>query len=364
LIPDLREESFVSGEIAFKGTWYMKNSYRSPNINDIAKEAGVSKSTVSRALADAKNISEETKRRICTIKDRLGYEPNNIARGLSIKKTHTIGVLLEDISNSFYTEMAKGIEVTLKKAGYTMFLASTDFSCEEEIRLTKTFIQNGVDGILITLINEHSEVLNVLKKRELPFFVLNGKPCDESINWIDTDNRMGGYLQAKHLIDIGHRKFIILRSTQLEGSRDRFAGIVEALKESGLSIDDQTVLGDANTREEGFELIKGFLGESQEIGGHSAVIATNDIVAIGAMEYLFEKGIRVPGDISVIGYDDIAYAPLIRVPLTTIHQAKFTMGEIAAYMLVNIIEGQAQSLPQQYLLKPHLIIRESTRSIV
>jgi DNA-binding LacI/PurR family transcriptional regulator len=82
------------------------------------------------------------------------------------------------------------------------------------------------------------------------------------------------------------------------------------------------------------------------------------------MEYLFEKDIRVPGDISVIGYDDIAYAPLIRVPLTTIHQAKFTMGEIAAYMLVNIIEGQAQSLPQQYLLKPHLIIRESTRSIV
>jgi DNA-binding LacI/PurR family transcriptional regulator len=258
----------------------MKDPYRLPNINDIAKEAGVSKSTVSRALANSKSISEKTKQKILSIKDRLGYEPNNIARGLSIKKTYTIGVLLEDISNSFYTEMARGIEVTLKKAGYTMFLASTDFSCDEEMRLTKTFIQNGVDGILITLINEHSEVLNVLKKRELPFFVLNGKPCDESINWIDTDNRLGGYLQAKHLIDTGHRKFIILRSTQLEGSRDRFTGIVEAFAENGVSMDDQVVLGDANTREDGYALIKDFFEKGHAPYKPTAVIATNDIVAM------------------------------------------------------------------------------------
>lgn len=335
-----------------------------PTIDDVAKEAGVSKSTVSRALANSPRISENTRERIIKIKERLGYEPSNLARGLSLRKTYTIGVLLEDISNSFFTEVAKGIELTLKKAGYTMFLTSTDFSYEEEIRLTKTFLRNGVDGILITPVNENSEALTILKEQGVPFFVLNNKPTDETMNWADTDNLLGGYLQARHLLEIGHKKMLIVRSVALKGTRDRFNGAVKAIEEQGVSLSDQIVLGDANLREEGYRLIKNYFEKAGKLGGFSAVITTNDDVAIGAMEYFFEKGIRIPGDISIIGYDDISLAGLIRVPLTTIHQPKFTMGEIAAYMLINIIEGQARNLPQQYLLQPHLIVRESTRSIL
>ncbi|TFG61512.1 MAG: LacI family transcriptional regulator [Spirochaetales bacterium] len=336
---------------------------KATTIDDVAREAGVSKSTVSRALANSPRISEETRRRIVQIKDRLGYEPSNLARGLSLRRTYTVGVLLEDISNSFFTEVAKGIETTLKKAGYTMFLTSTGFSCEEEIRLTRTFLSNGVDGILITPVDENSEALSLLKAQGIPFFVLNNKPEDPAVNWVDTENIKGGYLAAKHLLELGHRKFFILRSVKLKGCRERFSGIEKALGEFGLSVSDQAVAGDANTRSDGYALTRNFFEHSLKGSMPTAVITTNDVVAIGAMEYFFEKGIRIPEDVSIIGYDDISLAGLIRVPLTTIHQPKFTMGEIAAYMLINIIEGQARGLPHQYLLQPHLIVRESTKEL-
>jgi len=332
---------------------------RIPTIDDVARVAGVSKSTVSRVLNNTAKISIGTRRRVLEVAKRLQYEPNNIARSLTKKKTFTIGVILEDILNPFFSEVAKGIEIALQKKKYSMLLTSTDFDSENEIKLTKMLVRYKVDGILITPVGTESESIVFLKEMGIPFFMLNCSSPDKDVNWIETDNVEGAKIATEYLLDLGHRHFMCLRQMAIDGSRKRFESFEKAIDEAGIKIKDQVIIGDVRSRIEGYEAVDRFIRTSGKDALPTAVIAVNDAVAIGAMEALFENEVRVPEDVSIIGYDDIYIAGLVRVPLTTIHQSKFRMGEIAASQLIDKIERKEHGIARQFLVKPKLIVRKS-----
>ena len=328
-------------------------------MEDVALKAGVSKSTVSRVLNDSAKISEKTRVRVLNAAGELHYEPNIIARSLSKNKTFTIGVILEDILNPFFSAVAKGIETALKVSGYSMILTSSDFDHENEIKLTRMLIQYKVDGILLTPVNHDGETVSLLKERGIPFFIMNSRSKDNEVSWIDSDNYQGGLMATRHLIELGHSRFLCLRHMAIDGSRLRFEGFKAAVAEAGLKLSDQIILGDAHSRRDGYELICRFIDENGRGLIPSAVIAVNDTVAIGVIEALLNRGLQIPEHVSVIGYDDINISGLIRVPLTTIHQPKFRMGEIAASQLVDKIERGERGVARQFLIQPKLVERNS-----
>jgi LacI family transcriptional regulator len=336
---------------------------RAATIEDIAQKTGVSKSTVSRALSGSTRISAATRIRIVTAARKLSYEPNYLARSLSRSRTLTIGVILEDIMNPFFTEVAKGIETTLWAGGYSMLLTSSGYVPEAELELTRTLLRNKVDGMLITPVAMDSASVRLLMERKVPFFVMNEKSAGEEISWIDSDNLAGGYLAAEHLLKLGHRSFLILRNMALHGTRDRFEGIRRALEDRKIPLANQVILDGAITRQDGKILMDRYMTESGRSAMPSAIVAANDMVAVGVMESLFANGMRVPEEVSIIGYDDIYVAGLLRVPLTTIHQAKYRMGQIAATGLLHMLDGRQKPSGQQFLIKPQLIIRESCKEL-
>jgi len=332
---------------------------RPQTIDDIARQNNVSKSTVSRALNGSSRISEATRRRILATARKLHYEPNYLARNLSRSRTLSIGVILEDIMNPFFTEVAKGIETVLAKAGYTLLLASSGYVQETELEAVRTLLRNRVDGVLITPVSITSPALALLEARKVPCFVMNEKSESPDLNWIDSDNIAGGYLATDHLLQMGHRRFIVLRNLDLHGTRDRFQGTRKALEDRRIPLSDQIVLDGAATRQDGTRLLDRLLGSVKLRDLPTALIATNDLVAIGAMESLLARGISIPGRVSIVGYDDIYLAGLVRVPLTTVHQAKYRMGQIAATGLLHMLDGRQDARGQQFLIKPRLIIRAS-----
>jgi LacI family transcriptional regulator len=333
-------------------------------MQEVARVAGVSKATVSRVLNNSSRISEKTRSRVQEVINSLNYEPNYIARSLSKQKTHSIGVILEDIMNPFFTQVAKGVETVLKENGYTMLMTSSGFVYEEELELTRTLLRYKVDGILITPVQADSLAINILKTRKTPFFIMNAKTEDPSVNWIDSDNLSGSYMAIQYLLKLGHRRFLCLFSNKLQGTRDRLEGFKRGIAEKGLSLSDQILLGDAAFREDGYKLIDRYIHEHGVASLPSAIVAVNDTTAIGAMDCLLEHGLRIPEDVSIIGYDDIYVASLTRVPLTTIHQSKFRMGEIAAKGLLEIIKHPSDATDaHHFLIHPKLVIRESCKEI-
>ena len=330
-------------------------------ISDIALKAGVSKSTVSRALSGSTRISAATRTRIASAAKKLHYEPNYLARNLSRSRTLSVGVVLEDIMNPFFTEVAKGIETVLNEAGYSMLLTSSGYVPGVELELTRTLLRNRVDGVLLTPVSMESPSLRLLRARRVPFFVMNEKSDDNDVNWIDSDNRAGGAMAAEFLLKLGHRRFVILTNSDLHGTRDRFEGIIGALDARRIPAADRVIVDGAVGRKDGTRLMDGVIQAAGRDGMPSAVIAVNDLIAIGAMESLLAHGYRVPGQVSIIGYDDISLAGLVRVPLTTVHQAKYRMGQIAAAGLLRMLDGSQPPRGQQFLIKPRLIIRDSCK---
>ena len=334
-----------------------------PTLGDVAEKARVSKSTVSRVLNRSAKISSGTRERVLDAVRELGYEPNIIARSLIKRKTYTIGVVLEDILNPFFAEVAKGIESALKDTNYSMLLTSSDYGEENELELTRKLLRYRVDGVLITPMEPESGAIALLREKGLPFFIMNASSGEKDVSWIESDNLEGGYLAAKYLIGLGHRRLLCLRSMKLMGTRNRFDGFVRAVREAGLSMDGHLVRGDVDSTKDSHALMNTIIDEIGPKNLPTGLVAVNDAVAIGAMESLFAHDVRIPEDVSIIGYDDINFAGLVRVPLTTIHQPKFKMGELAARQLIDQIESGKEGVARQFLVEPSLVVRKSCAEV-
>jgi DNA-binding LacI/PurR family transcriptional regulator len=323
-------------------------------IADIAEEAGVSKATVSRTVSNPSLVNKATRESILAIIERLGYIPNNLAQSLAGSATKTIGVIIDELSNFFFIEMAEGIDSALSASGYSMLLGSSRWVAEKESALTRSMISNRVDGVLLAPVSEKSEAISLLEKRGLPFVLMDCVPRSKKISFVAADNYKGGAIAGDFINKQKKRRVILITGYEHQTIRNRVAGLRDAL-DPALKL---THYPGVKTMEEGYNLVPGLVEKEKINTRPSLLFVTNDNVAVGIITRLGEMNINVPGKVSVLGYDNIKTAALCRSPLTTIGQPIFDMGRAAAEDLLEKIKNP-QRPPTRRMLEPSLIKRAS-----
>ena len=328
------------------------------SIKDIAKAAGVSHSTVSRALADSPLIAERTRARIHRLAQKRGYTPNAIARGLVTQHTRALGVVVTSIADPFVAEVVRGIEEVAADNGYRVFLGTSHDEPAREVNLVKALREWRVDGVIVASSRVGALYQPHLKEIGAPIVLINnqGQTDARAIHSIAIDDIAGGELATRYLIEQGHRAIAYLGGPADRAShRDRLSGYKRALRAAKIVFDPARVQT-GNGKVEAGERVGELLARAKP----TAIFCYNDITAIGALRALKQCGVRVPRDISLVGYDDILLASYVDPPLTTIHQPKDEMGRTAMRMLLDLLNG-AQVANVRVTGK--LIVRESTTKL-
>jgi LacI family transcriptional regulator len=332
------------------------------NIKDIARIAKVSHTTVSRALNDKSRIRNETKEKILSIAKELGYRPNFIARSLVMRRTRTLGLVITNIANPFYTELAQGIEKTATKLGYSIILCSTQSNISTEKQYIEMLRSKGVDGIIFSSAHMEDPNIVTLAEEEFPIIMVNRRTyhptVKEKIDYVGVDNILGGFMAVEHLIRLGHKRIgVIGGSAESSVGLERLEGGKKALEAYGVKQGDDFFLEGNFLKRSGYQRAKQFLKMAEM---PTAIFATNDYMALGVYQAILEEGLRIPEDVALIGFNDIEFSSMRGIELTTIGQKKFEMGAIAVEMLVEKIEkGDDRPSAKEIFLVPELIIRKT-----
>lgn len=329
----------------------------SVSIKDIAKAAGVSHSTVSRALSNSPLVNPETAERIRRIAQEMGYFPSAIARGLVTKRTHTIGLVVTSIADPFIAEIVRGIEEVALDNGYNVFLSNSNADPDREVAVVKALRERRVDGIIVTASRVGDLYLSLLEEFQVPIVLINNQRDGRYVYSVATDNVHGGQLATNYLIELGHRRIgYITGPGRASSSFDRLEGYKRALRQHNLPF-DPTLISQGNGRMDGGErAMNQLLSLSSP---PTAVFCYNDMTAIGALKAIKSQGLRVPQDISLVGFDDIAFAAYADPPLTTVEQQKYEMGRLAMEMVLHLLDGAGAV--DNIVLLGRLVIRESCR---
>ena len=325
----------------------------------IAKKAGFSTITVSRALNNKPDINTQTKEKILTIAKELGYTPNLLAKSLKAGKTRTIGVIVSDISNPFFSLVIKGIEDFLRKKGYSFILGNSDEDYKRETEAIRLMIQKRVDGILITPVEKETPDLTYLTKRSIPCVLVARFVRGTNLNYVVSNDMLGSLLATEHLIHLGHRRILYLAGpVYVTTTQERLDGYKNALEKNGIAINPELIQYTNAKMEDGYNLIRKAISKNLQF---TAVSTFNDYLAAGTIKALQELNMKIPEDIAIIGYDDIEFASLFAVPLSTVRIPCYELGFRAAEILIHNIENSSESSkPQGVVLNPELIIRNST----
>lgn len=326
-------------------------------IKDIARQAGVAPSVVSRALNNKYGVKEETKELIQKIAREMDYYPNTAARSLVTRKTGTIGVMMADISEPYYSQIIKGMEFVASQTGYTLLFSNSYESVERNRVLQKMIFSERVDGLVIvgSNIQEKNFVMTLLEQ-EIPFVLIERNFSDPRVNCIWVDNIEGAYLATKHLIDKGHSKIAhIAGNFYYQVALDRIEGYKKALNEAGIGFSEELIASGNFISKDAYEAMKELLRHQC-----SAVFVANDAMAYGALQAISEAGLVVPDDIAVIGFDDLEFSALTNPPLTTIRQPRHEMGKKSLEILNSVLQGERiEEAGVKICLKADLVIRRS-----
>lgn len=330
-------------------------------IKDIAAKTKLSVTTVSLVLNGKESkIPQRTKDLVIKAAEELNYRPNQLAVGLITKRTKTLGLIVPDIRNNFFSALAKGIEDECRQKGWTVILCNTSDIHLRDLEYINMLASKGVDGILYCMssdsdLGKFEESYNLLKKHGVMFIMLDRSFELPNLITARLNHIKGGYLAARHLIDLGHRRIACVTGpNQLEDSKHRLEGYKLALKEAEIPYDESIIVEGDYKMESGIIAIEKLIDKN-----FTAIFAFNDMMACGVYKGLKLHGISVPSDVSIIGYDDISISEILEVPLTTIHQPVENMGAAAANHLIGIIEKKIHSdvIP---IYSPNLVIRNST----
>ncbi len=331
-------------------------------INDVAREAGVAASTVSRVLADSPRISTETKERINKIIQELDYHPNIIARSLARKTTNIVAIMIPELTEKafrhpFFPEIIRGITAMAHKSGYNILLTSVS-DVREERKYIRDLINGGIVGGLIMLASRTKDpCITELKKSRFPFVVVGRPQVDEDINWVDNNNMSIAYDLTMHLIEQGHRKIAFVGLTpEFVVTMDRYEGYKKALLDSNININPDLVLTGRYIDDAGYELAEQLQARGSE---YTAVITCDDLIAFGFMKYLNEKGIKIPDDIAVAGFNNFPLCEYTTPTLTSVKVNEFELGAKAFKILYSNIEEGVKSFNRS-IIPAELIIRNST----
>jgi len=325
-------------------------------IKDIARAASVSHSTVSRALRDSPLVSRETAQKIKRIASESGYRASAVARSLATRRTQTFGVVVTTIADPFVAEVVSGIEETANDHGYSVILANSNAEPEREIKVVRAFGERRVDGIVVTSSRVGALYVPMLAELRVPIVLINNQHPGEFVHSVMIANVEASREATTHLIRLGHRRIAYLGDQfGHQSDAERFAGYRQALEEAGLPCLPELVARGDGKPEGGREAMESLLARAEP---PTAAFCYNDMSALGALRCLRMHGLRVPHDISLVGFDDLFLAQYTEPPLTTVHQPRRRMGYLAAKTLLDLLSGA----PAQENVKVpgELIVREST----
>lgn len=328
-----------------------------PTVREVALRADVSPATVSRVLSSTGRVAPELRERVHRAVAELGYRTNQVARSLATGRLGVVSLLVPDLRNPFFAEMARGVEDLLSPAGYALILANTDDTDALEQSHIERARELRTAGMIIASATDWLRLKHDLNGANCPVVLVNRYHPEAELDGVAVDNYRGGYLAGRHLVELGHRHIAHLGGPpRSPASSERLRGLRAALANAGLDPDGLTLEYGTLCMESGYEF---GLRLGRTAPAVTAVFAANDLMAMGVLHALHERGLKVPEDLSVIGFDDTPLASLWSVQLSTVRQPRMEMGRQAAQLLLDRMRGDTSPF-RRIVLLPELIIRGST----
>jgi len=331
------------------------------SITKIAKMANVSIATVSRVINNTGYVKKETRERVLKVVQELSYQPNAVARSLKKGKTSLIGFIVPDISNSFFTALAKGIEGVISKEGFNLILCNSENNVEKELAYIQALSEKRVEGIILAPIGKYEDYRTLSSYKKLPIVLVDNYPLGLDLDVVITDNIKGAYLLTKYLIELGHTRIGIITGplNQLTGI-GRLLGYKRALEELNVKIQEDLIQEGDFKFVSGYNLTKKLLSLKPT---PTAIFAANNLMSIGAMVAIKEVGLNIPEDISLVAFDDIDLLPLVNPPITVMSQPTEKIGAIAAELILKRIKGEKRGKQEKIILESKFIERASCKAI-
>lgn len=328
------------------------------SIKDVAKEAGVSIATVSRVLNDINIVNEETKKKVQDAIKKLGYRPNIVARSLKTQKTSTIAIVIPDISNQFYPEIVRGAEDVANIYNYNIMLCNTDLDPEKEMEYIRVLKEKMVDGVLYMSNSLEKNIVELLREYEIPTVLIETIDREKSLPSVTINNEKAAFDAVQYLINKGNKKiaFIGMHEDSVNAAAYRFEGYKEALVKNGLEVDSSIIHFGGLKASDGYEGMLKIIDKNTI----DSVFCASDEIAMGVINALRDKKIKVPEQVDVVGFGDIYGASIFFPKLTTVYQPMYDMGSVGMRMLIKVINKNPLE-EEHYVLEHEVIKRDSCK---
>ncbi|RSL31971.1 LacI family transcriptional regulator [Salibacterium salarium] len=329
-------------------------------IGDVAKEANVSKTTVSRIVnGNYAHTTEETKKKVLKTIKNLDYRPNALAKGLKSTTTNVLGIVLSNLKNPFWTTVLEGVEDTCRELGYNLMICNSNEELEIEAEYIREFRTRRVDGIVINPTVQNYDLYNNLIEENYPLVIVNRRIPSLEANYVVMDNVKGAYTGVEHLLNTGRKKIAVFvyQNSYVSNWQERVEGYRLALLRNGYSTSDFRILELEQRSERIKDCILDYLKNNPDI---QAVFSTNNMITLEVLGAVNEMGLTIPDDLAIVSYDETLWAKYFNPPLTTIRQPGYKMGQLAVEGLIKSINEEKKLDPSTIVLEPELIIRESS----
>ena len=332
------------------------------SIKEVAKRAGVSIATVSRTINVPQKVHPRTVERVRRAIEKLGYRPNLTARALKTGHTNLVGLVVPDLVHSFFAELARGLSGILREEGISVVIASSEEDPALEQATIDHLLDRGVDALLVASVQLNKGTFQKITKQKVPFILVDRVISGLSANFVGVKDETVGYIATEHLIQVGCRTVAHISGTRISTAIGRLTGYKRAIKEYGLSsspdhivtVEKQDESGDVA----GYRAAMKLLSLPERPDG---IFCFNDPIAIGAMNAILAKGLRIPEDIALIGSGNLHFDDALRIPLSTVDQCSEMIGQRAALLAMNLIEAKSLTSPKTIFLTPKVVVRESTK---
>jgi LacI family transcriptional regulator len=327
------------------------------NIRDVARRAGVSTVTVSRVINDSGLVSDDTRQKVQNAIEELGYVPNLMAQGLRSQRTDTLALVITDVTNPFWTTVARGVEDKAIENGFSVILCNTDEDAEKQENYIGILVRKRVDGVVIAPVNRDMSALSAFSRHGIPYVVIDARIEGVDADLVVGDSVGGAYGLVSHLIDLGHRRIAVIAGPeQAPTAQDRLSGYVKALRESNIPVDADLIRHGNFDQDAGYELTLELLQLAQR---PTALFAGNNVIGLGALIALREQGVRVPEDVALVVFDDLPLVSVVYPFLTVADQQPYQMGAIATELVLERLTGKRHER-REITLETKLILRQSS----